>query len=147
VNTNPDEMARLEPAVKSAINLRGTRPAPKEDKKGKGTKKPGGDKECSYTLERYTADLMKDIEDNYIIGDDEGRLICRRLQTEYGQRYSMEDLAYAVKLANELTFAALITQSDYGDCEEAILDLEKKVPGFSRGLYQELIGYMAYINR
>ncbi len=145
---NCEDIARLEPAVRSAMNLRGAARAIVEErrpprKKARAPLKDG----CSYTLERYTADLNEEIEDEYLIDDEVGHVLLEKLAEAYGQRYSREDLVRAIGLANELNYCALMTQSSYGDGDDAISEFEKRVPGFSRGLYSELLGYMAYVNR
>jgi len=59
----------------------------------------------------------------------------------------MQDPDQCHWLANQLNYYALMIESSYGDGNEAISEFEKRVPGFSRGLYAELLGYMAYVNR
>ncbi len=145
---NHGDRARLEPAVRSAMSLRGAARAIVDERRPPRKKENAPLKDgCAYTLERYTADLNEEIEDEYLIDDEVGRVLLEKLAEAYGQRYSREDLACAIELANELNYCALMTQSSYGDGDEGISELEKQVPGFSRGLYAELLGYMAYVNR
>ena len=140
--------ARLEPAVRSAMSLRGSvGPPPGTDVKRHNEQPPPAHGGKSFTLEQYTAGLNHEIEDSFLIRDWETDAIVKKLSEAYGTRYSSDDLIRAVALANELNYCAVFVQSSRGDGDEGISELEKRVPGFSRGLYAELLGYMAYINR
>jgi hypothetical protein len=118
---NGKDVARLEPAVRSAMNLRGAARAIVEERRPPQKKEKAPVKDgFSYTLERYTADLNEEIEEEYLIDDEVGRVLLDKLAEAYGQQYSREDLVRAVGLANELNYCALMTQSSYGDGDKAI---------------------------
>jgi hypothetical protein len=143
-----EDNARLEPAVRSAMKMRGSvGPRPGADFKQDSEQRPPVHDGKSFTLEQYTAGLNQEIEDSFLIRDWETDAIVKKLSEAYGTRYSSDDLIRAVALANELNYCAVFTQSSCGDGDQGIAELEKQVPGFSRGLYAELLGYMAYINR
>ena len=59
---------------------------------------------------------------------------------------SEEDIRETVEAANALHIAGLFVESEYGDSEGAVDKLEQQVPGFSRGLYKNIISYFGYIN-
>lgn len=142
-----DNNARLEPAVRSAMRLRGTTEPPEPDASAQNQKRTPAQNGEPYTIEQYTAGLNEEIEDNFLIREWEKRAILQKLSQAYGPQYTRDDLVWAIELANRLNYCAVFTQSSYGDGERGIAELEKRVPGFSRGLYAELLGYMAYINR
>lgn len=148
MDNNGSDNARLEPAVLSAMSLRGSVGSPPEpDAGGRGRAREIAGDGKSFTLGQYTAGLEQEIEDNFLIRDWETRAIVEKLAEAYGSRYSRDDLVRAVGLANRLRYCAVFVQSSYGDGDEGIAKLEEEVPGFSRGLYSDLLGLMAYINR
>jgi hypothetical protein len=148
MDDNREDNARLEPAVRSAMSLRGSvGPPPAPDTDRRNVKRSAAGNGKSFTIEDYAAGLKEEIEGNFLIRDWEQRAILQKLAEAYGPRYSRDDLVRAVELANRLNYCAVFVQSSHGDGDEGIVELEKEVPGFSRGLYSELLGYMAYINR
>jgi hypothetical protein len=144
---NLEGIARLEPAVRSAMRLRGSTGAVDPNARRREGKDSPPAPPSRFTIEQYTAGLNKEIEDNFLIRNWEKNAIVQKLSETYGPRYSRDDLVWAVDLANKLNYRAVFTQSSYGNGDEGIAELEKQVPGFSRGLYAELLGYMSYINR
>lgn len=146
MDDDPRDNARLEPAVRSAMHLRGSVGCGPEATEH-DPEPPAGTDAAAFTIEQYTQGLNREIEANFLIGDHETRAIVRMLSEAYGQRYSRDDLVRAVELANRLSYCAVFVQSSFGDGDQAIAELEKQVPGFSRAVYADLLGLMAYINR
>jgi|GEM_PF-4501970 len=148
MDDNRADNARLEPAIRSAMSLRGSVTPPPEITAGERCRsQPPSTKAESFTIEDYTAGVDQEIEDNFLIRDWEKGAILQKLTEAYGPRYSSDDLTRAIELANRLNYCAVFVQSSCGNSDEGIAELEKEVPGFSRGLYSELLGHIAYINR
>ena len=135
---NKNESSRrareLEPLVVAAIQAKRSAPEPPQ----KTINGP-------FTFESYRAGVEQEFEKQAAVRPEP--FIMNRLKKYGPGGYSDEDRVQAIQAANDLLTWGLLLESGNGDCQKAVDELAEKVPGFSRGLYEDIISYFGYLNR
>ena len=95
----------------------------------------------------YREGLSREIEENH--SSREGTLEYLQQHVRDGSLapFTEADCLKAVNVLDSLLSEALFTESSFGDGPDAIKDLESKVPGLPKGIYSDILGYYAYVNR
>jgi hypothetical protein len=93
--------------------------------------------------ERYVEGVRDDIEDMAAVRATGAVLAQIRLKFPGA---SEEDVQAAIEAANALHVSGLLIESEYGDNQDAVKELEKQLPGYSHRLYKNIIAYFGNIN-
>jgi hypothetical protein len=92
---------------------------------------------------RYLEGVRNDIEDIAAVRPSDA--VLSQVKAEFPAA-SEEDIQDAIAAANTLHQLGLFVESEYGDGEGAVAELERQMPGFSQKLYKNIISYFGYIN-
>ena len=112
-----------------------------------GVRSRAGAAKTGPPIKVFVADLMRFIKPDPAYSDKDRAWVETHLLDSYRKQlqsrgYSFGDFLEGFRLAVDLvSWAALIY-----DKPEALQRLQKEVPGFSRQLYEQVLGEIAYIN-
>jgi hypothetical protein len=123
----------LEPMVVAAIEAKRNQPRPVRPKSQETSMK-----------KRYFEGVRNDIEDIAAVRPSDAVLSQVKLAFPAA---SEEDIQDAIAAANAIHQLGLFVESQYGDGEGAVMELERQMPGFSQKLYKNIISYFGYVNR
>jgi hypothetical protein len=100
-----------------------------------------------FSEEAYRQGLEQEIEESYSSRNGTSEFLKRLVRDGSVEGFTEGDCLAAVQVLDEFLASALCIESRLGDTREAVAALEEEIPGLPGGLYADVIGYLAYVNR